>query len=248
MVNGLQVVAVSLVLGLTFRQQCDGLARYILAAYVVVLIPKTIVLLYHYRRPLEIDVFGREIAPREGPAKWMYLLRELSNFLTALVLVLTAFSLFDTGCIKTAPALYWTMVAVLLLNSLYFIVPLLLLLMLFMCLPCVIIGLRWMYPAPNRGASEAAIARVPSFEYSTGAADRVYGGIRVEEADATCTICLQEYANGVRIRVLPCHHHFHKACADEWFRLQGTCPLCVQPIVVRDDKPNDDAGASEEAV
>jgi hypothetical protein len=219
-----------IVLSLTINQRCDGMARGILIFYVSNMLPRTAALIYHYRFPLEVDVFNQEVLPREGVDKWVYLVREITSFLLTLSLILSVISLFDTLCSETAPAIYWTMVAIVILNSLYFIIPLLLILMLFMCLPCVIIGLRWFYPTPNRGASEAVIEKLPCFRYSTNSQMRVFGGTTIEEADATCTICLQDYSDGIDIRVLCCNHHFHKTCVDEWFRLQGTCPLCVQPI------------------
>lgn len=85
-----------------------------------------------------------------------------------------------------------------------------------------------MYPEPNRGASEDDIKNIPKYSYSPG--QRTYGGATIEPEDASCVVCLQEYGAGVNIRVLPCKHHYHQRCADEWFRFQATCPLCVAPV------------------
>ncbi|KAL5550035.1 hypothetical protein UlMin_000211 [Ulmus minor] len=47
-----------------------------------------------------------------------------------------------------------------------------------------------------------------------------------EEA-AQCYICLVEYEEGDRLRVLPCHHEFHKTCIDKWLKeTHRVCPLC----------------------
>ncbi|KAK3439585.1 hypothetical protein EUGRSUZ_C04089 [Eucalyptus grandis] len=42
-----------------------------------------------------------------------------------------------------------------------------------------------------------------------------------------CYICLAEYEEEDKIRVLPCHHEYHVACVDKWLKeIQGICPLC----------------------
>lgn len=49
----------------------------------------------------------------------------------------------------------------------------------------------------------------------------------VNEDDAQCYICLVEYEEGERMRVLPCHHEFHLLCVDKWLKeVHRVCPLC----------------------
>ncbi|CAL1373823.1 unnamed protein product [Linum trigynum] len=44
---------------------------------------------------------------------------------------------------------------------------------------------------------------------------------------AQCYICLVEYDEGECMRVLPCHHEFHRACIDKWLKeIHRVCPLC----------------------
>ncbi len=49
-------------------------------------------------------------------------------------------------------------------------------------------------------------------------------------AQATCTICLGEFAAHCSIRVLVCSHIFHKDCIESWIRakinLIPKCPMC----------------------
>lgn len=48
-------------------------------------------------------------------------------------------------------------------------------------------------------------------------------------AAAECSICLEEFVDGARTRVLPCQHRFHLHCVDQWLlinRHKPTCPLC----------------------
>ncbi|XP_062095718.1 uncharacterized protein LOC133801508 isoform X2 [Humulus lupulus] len=47
------------------------------------------------------------------------------------------------------------------------------------------------------------------------------------EEVAQCYICLVEYEEGDRMRILPCQHEFHKTCVDKWLKeIHRVCPLC----------------------
>jgi len=58
------------------------------------------------------------------------------------------------------------------------------------------------------------------------------------EINFGCSICMSDYNPNDELRVLPCKHHFHRSCADEWFAQsvtsRVTCPNCrsipVQPL------------------
>ncbi|CAL5435834.1 unnamed protein product [Camellia sinensis] len=42
-----------------------------------------------------------------------------------------------------------------------------------------------------------------------------------------CYICLVEYEEGDSMRILPCHHEFHRTCVDKWLKeVHSVCPLC----------------------
>jgi len=47
---------------------------------------------------------------------------------------------------------------------------------------------------------------------------------------SSCAVCLSEYCDGDVIRELPCHHQFHRKCADPWLAKSKRCPLCMQAI------------------
>ena len=46
-----------------------------------------------------------------------------------------------------------------------------------------------------------------------------------------CSICMVEFKEGDRLRILPCFHEFHQDCIDQWFwqqndnNRQASCPL-----------------------
>ncbi|KAI9193730.1 uncharacterized protein BJ171DRAFT_524360 [Polychytrium aggregatum] len=44
---------------------------------------------------------------------------------------------------------------------------------------------------------------------------------------ATCSICLEHYERGEKLRILPCKHEFHQYCIDKWLLERNkTCPIC----------------------
>ncbi|KJE90778.1 hypothetical protein, variant 1 [Capsaspora owczarzaki ATCC 30864] len=47
----------------------------------------------------------------------------------------------------------------------------------------------------------------------------------------TCAVCIEEFAVGENLRVLPCNHLFHDACIVPWLTQQrSTCPICKRDV------------------
>ncbi|XP_034003864.1 E3 ubiquitin-protein ligase RNF6 [Trematomus bernacchii] len=61
---------------------------------------------------------------------------------------------------------------------------------------------------------------------------RTYGQANLEgEIGRACSVCINEYAQGNKLRRLPCSHEFHIHCIDRWLSENNTCPICRQPIL-----------------
>ncbi|XP_065114268.1 E3 ubiquitin-protein ligase RNF6 isoform X2 [Paramisgurnus dabryanus] len=61
---------------------------------------------------------------------------------------------------------------------------------------------------------------------------RTYGQVNLEgEQGRACSVCINEYAQGNKLRRLPCAHEFHIHCIDRWLSENNTCPICRQPIL-----------------
>ena len=100
------------------------------------------------------------------------------------------------------------------------------LLVLLVVLPFISIlrSLGWLRNDPmGRGADNARISRLPTRRFRAG---------MFPPDESKCIICLADYAENDELRILPCatQHHFHKACIDEWLRLNATCPNCREEI------------------
>ncbi|URD84407.1 RING-H2 finger protein ATL72 [Musa troglodytarum] len=72
------------------------------------------------------------------------------------------------------------------------------------------------------GLEKKALRQIPTMVYGPEA------GVTATE----CPICLGEFGDGEKVRVLPkCHHGFHVRCIDAWLALQPSCPTCRRSLL-----------------
>ncbi|KAJ8405749.1 hypothetical protein AAFF_G00311860 [Aldrovandia affinis] len=57
---------------------------------------------------------------------------------------------------------------------------------------------------------------------------RSFGG---GDALKTCSVCITEYAEGHKLRKLPCSHEYHVHCIDRWLSENSTCPICRRAVL-----------------
>uniref|UniRef100_A0A0E0JQE2 RING-type domain-containing protein n=1 Tax=Oryza punctata TaxID=4537 RepID=A0A0E0JQE2_ORYPU len=73
------------------------------------------------------------------------------------------------------------------------------------------------------GLKKRALRSIPIEVYGGGGGGEG-GGPAVAEV---CAICLGEFADGEKVRVLPrCGHGFHVRCVDTWLVSHDSCPTC----------------------
>ncbi|PKU78859.1 E3 ubiquitin ligase BIG BROTHER [Dendrobium catenatum] len=54
--------------------------------------------------------------------------------------------------------------------------------------------------------------------------------------DFKCSICQEEYMIGEELGSLPCKHHYHVTCIQQWLRLKNWCPICKAPATSLNDQ------------
>ncbi|XP_010556898.1 PREDICTED: RING-H2 finger protein ATL16-like isoform X2 [Tarenaya hassleriana] len=80
------------------------------------------------------------------------------------------------------------------------------------------------YPAiRNCGLDESAIRAIPIFKFKK----RDGGGEAEEKSCQECSVCLNEFEEDEKLRIIPnCCHLFHIDCIDIWLQNNANCPLC----------------------
>jgi len=63
------------------------------------------------------------------------------------------------------------------------------------------------------------------------------GAVKLESAsEPRCPICLEDFTSGAELRVMPCHHKYHRCCLDKWLKINAVCPICNMNIKEKFDE------------
>ncbi|KAE8672230.1 RING-H2 finger protein ATL17 [Hibiscus syriacus] len=91
----------------------------------------------------------------------------------------------------------------------------------------------------SKGLDSSVIKTIPIMVYATKASCF---------PPLDCPVCLSEFENDDKTRVLPeCNHTFHVDCIDMWFYSHSNCPLCRATIqAVKPMNPEKTAGSVAE--
>ncbi|MCD9641284.1 hypothetical protein HAX54_027376 [Datura stramonium] len=86
------------------------------------------------------------------------------------------------------------------------------------------------------GLKKSTLRRIPVSVYGSG--------IHILATD--CPICLGEFMDGDKVRVLPrCRHGFHVRCIDIWLASHSSCPTCRQSLLEQPAMTSSDAADVE---
>ncbi|KAG0242016.1 hypothetical protein BGW41_004999 [Actinomortierella wolfii] len=94
--------------------------------------------------------------------------------------------------------------------------------------PCSSLALQQILPV-SVSSELSRTATKPMLE-SLDSRPMVEGMFGEDPEEATCAICLGDYQPKEPIRFLPCQHHFHLECVDQWLLTDKSCPLCKHDI------------------
>lgn len=74
------------------------------------------------------------------------------------------------------------------------------------------------------GLKKRALRKIPMAVYGSG----------VNIPATECPICLGDFEEGEKVRVLPkCNHGFHVSCIDTWLMSHSSCPNCRHSLLER---------------
>jgi hypothetical protein len=166
----------------------------------------------------------------------VYAVQHHTRFLHAVYLgwiILGSIWLSDARtCPATSPLLFRMSVILVLVYFAFLMLPLVLITLIICCLPLFIrflVNYAERIRRQERAAAPEIVEQLPVVQFDMSQAQDF--GYEAEDDTPICTICLSQYEPSEEIRKLPCGHHFHRVCVDQWLLFfDKSCPQCRSDV------------------
>ncbi|XP_053552708.1 E3 ubiquitin-protein ligase RNF167 [Bombina bombina] len=116
----------------------------------------------------------------------------------------------------------------------YYLIPFIVVVVVVILVMCIVMIVRCVqhrkHLRRNR-LSKEQLKKIPIHKFKKG-----------DEYDV-CAICLEEYEEGEKLRVLPCSHAYHCSCVDPWLtKTKKSCPVCKHRVLRSNNDSDSESG------
>ena len=146
--------------------------------------------------------------------------RHLNQFLYLILFLWGCFlmTMKHSNCADVCPFMHSLCMILLLISLLYIFLPLIILISICFCIPCLLISSFFFCPKPVRSIEKDFIKKLERKEFNKH---------EFTEHDE-CIICRSTFVKREKIIILPCNkkHYFHASCVQKWLDISCLCPIC----------------------